>query len=47
MEDVKFCPFCGGMIEAGGDDQCICDELADDEYYENQKIEDNNKKNKI
>lgn len=27
--DYRFCPGCQGLIEAGGDNYCICDELAD------------------
>lgn len=23
--DVEFCSVCGGMIEAGGDSDCLCD----------------------
>lgn len=30
MKDFDFCSGCGGMIEAGGDSQCTCD---DAEYY--------------
>jgi len=29
--DYYFCPICGGMIEAGGDSNCTCDEEEDEE----------------
>jgi hypothetical protein len=28
-EDVRFCPGCSGMIEAGGESTCNCPELED------------------
>jgi len=31
MGDYRFCPVCGGMIEAGSDSTCTCE---DDEYSE-------------
>ena len=30
--DYYFCPFCNGIIEAGGDSFCTCDSESDDDY---------------
>lgn len=30
MDDVYFCPICGGMVEAGGDSGCFCEDYDDD-----------------
>jgi hypothetical protein len=39
MEDLYFCPFCGGYCEAGGCGTCTCGDDSDEEDEESLEDE--------
>lgn len=32
VEDIDYCPICGGYFEAGGESTCTCDSIEADNH---------------
>lgn len=41
MRDYDFCPGCNGLIEAGGDNWCVCEDSDDYGDYLYHQWKDN------